>query len=65
MPALLALGGRCESGAAIIAELTNFADDLADADMIVTGEGQFDEQSLHGKVVGEIADGRPVRWEFR
>lgn len=23
--------------------------------MIVTGEGHFDEQSLHGKVVGEIA----------
>lgn len=52
---LLALGGRCESGAAIFAELTNFADDLEDADMIVTGEGHFDEQSLHGKVVGEIA----------
>jgi glycerate kinase len=53
--ALLALGARCESGAAIFAELTNFDDDLADADMIVTGEGHFDEQSLHGKVVGEIA----------
>ncbi|MGV7660212.1 glycerate kinase, partial [Mycobacterium kansasii] len=45
----------CESGAAIFAELTNFDDDLEDADMIVTGEGHFDEQSLHGKVVGEIA----------
>ncbi|WP_172831744.1 glycerate kinase, partial [Mycobacterium asiaticum] len=43
------------SGAAIFAELTNFDDDLADADMIVTGEGHFDQQSLHGKVVGEIA----------
>lgn len=52
---LLALGGRCESGAAIFAELTNLYDDLADAEMIVTGEGKFDEQSLHGKVVGEIA----------
>ncbi|GLB81369.1 hypothetical protein Mkiyose1088_39400 [Mycobacterium kiyosense] len=53
--ALLALGGRCESGAAIVAELTRFADDLAEAELIVTGEGHFDEQSLHGKVVGEIA----------
>lgn len=52
---LLALGGRCLSGAAVFAELTNFAEDLEDADMIVTGEGHFDEQSLHGKVVGEIA----------
>ncbi|GFG68146.1 hypothetical protein MKUB_56360 [Mycobacterium kubicae] len=52
---LLALGGRCEYGAAIIAELTHLEDDLADAELIVTGEGKFDEQSLHGKVVGEIA----------
>jgi glycerate kinase len=53
---LLALGGRVESGAAIIAEHTHLADDLEAADMIVTGEGRFDEQSLHGKVVGELAE---------
>jgi glycerate kinase len=53
---MLALGGRCESGAAIIAEHTHLADDLETAEMIVTGEGQFDEQSLHGKVVGFLAD---------
>jgi glycerate 2-kinase len=53
---LLALGGRCESGAAIIAEHTHLADDLETAEMIVTGEGQFDEQSLHGKVVGFLAN---------
>ena len=53
---LLALGGRCESGAAIIAEHTHLADHLDTADMIVTGEGRFDEQSLHGKVVGYLAD---------
>jgi glycerate 2-kinase len=53
---LLALGGRCESGAAIIAEHTHLADDLQTAEMIVTGEGHFDEQSLHGKVVGFLAD---------
>lgn len=52
---LLALGGRCESGAAIIAEYTRLEDDIADADLIVTGEGRFDEQSLHGKVVGALA----------
>ena len=34
---------------------------LAMADMIVTGEGRFDEQSLHGKVVGSLADAaRPL-----
>ncbi|ORW94791.1 hypothetical protein AWC27_06805 [Mycobacterium szulgai] len=53
---LFALGGRCESGAAIIAELTHLADDLAEAELVVTGEGKLDEQSLHGKVVGEIAE---------
>jgi len=53
---LLALGGRCELGAEIIAEHTRLADDLETADMIVTGEGRFDEQSLHGKVVGCLAE---------
>lgn len=57
---LLAVGGRYQSGAAIIAEHTHFADDLADAELIVTGEGRFDEQSLHGKVVGAIAAARPL-----
>ncbi|WP_343601972.1 glycerate kinase [Mycobacterium sp.] len=53
--ALLALGGRCESGAAIIAEHTGLAGDIAAADLVVTGEGCFDDQSLHGKVVGALA----------
>jgi glycerate kinase len=58
---LLALGGRLESGADIIAELTGLDDDIADAELIVTGEGRFDEQSLHGKVVGAIAEAaRPL-----
>ena len=52
---LFALGGHFESGAEIIAEHTDLADDLETADMIVTGEGRFDEQSLHGKVVGSLA----------
>jgi glycerate 2-kinase len=53
--ALLALGGRCESGAAIIAEHTALVDDISAADLVITGEGKFDEQSLHGKVVGALA----------
>jgi glycerate kinase len=58
---LLALGGRCESGAEIIAEHTRLDDELETADMIVTGEGRFDEQSLHGKVVGFLAQtARPL-----
>ena len=53
--ALLALGGRCESGASIIAEHTRLADDIAAADLVITGEGKLDEQSLRGKVVGALA----------
>ncbi len=55
--ALLALGGRRESGAAIIAEFTGLADDIAAAQLIITGEGRFDDQSLHGKVVSALAAG--------
>jgi glycerate 2-kinase len=53
--ALLALGGRRESGAAIIAEHTRLADDVAAADLVITGEGRFDDQTLHGKVVSALA----------
>jgi glycerate kinase len=53
--ALLALGGRRESGAAVIAEHTRLADDVAAAQLVITGEGRFDDQSLHGKVVDALA----------
>jgi glycerate 2-kinase len=54
---LLALGGRRESGAAIIAEHTRLSDDVAAAQLVITGEGRFDDQSLHGKVVSALAAG--------
>ena len=53
--ALLALGGCCQSGASIVAEHTGLAGHLAAADLVITGEGRFDEQSLRGKVVGTLA----------
>ncbi|MDT5091263.1 MAG: glycerate 2-kinase [Mycobacterium sp.] len=59
--ALLALGGGRESGAAIIASHTRLADDLAVADMVITGEGRFDDQSLHGKVISALASGAARR----
>ncbi|WP_231645560.1 glycerate kinase family protein [Mycolicibacterium mengxianglii] len=55
--ALLALGGHRESGAAIIAEHTRLADDIAVAELVITGEGRFDDQSLHGKVVSALSHG--------
>ncbi len=59
--ALLALGGRRESGAAVIAEHTRLADDVAAAQLVITGEGRFDDQSLHGKVVSALAAGARAR----
>lgn len=59
--ALLALGARRESGAAVIAAHTGLTHDIAAADVIVTGEGRFDDQSLHGKVVSALADGARPR----
>lgn len=61
--ALLALGGRRESGATVIAGHTGLAADLAAADLVITGEGRFDDQSLHGKVISALvgqAQGTPV-----
>ncbi|MHA7663175.1 glycerate kinase family protein [Mycolicibacterium sp. HS_4_1] len=61
--ALLALGGRRESGATVIAGHTGLAADLAAADLVITGEGRFDDQSLHGKVISALvsqAHGTPV-----
>ncbi|MEE9243889.1 MAG: glycerate kinase, partial [Mycobacterium sp.] len=58
---LIALGGCRASGAAIIAEHTALADDVATADLIITGEGRFDDQSLHGKVVSALAAGARSR----
>ncbi|MBX7431634.1 glycerate kinase [Mycobacterium sp. Y57] len=59
--ALIALGGHRESGAAIIAEHTDLAADVAAADLVITGEGRFDDQSLHGKVVSALAAGARAR----
>ncbi|OBJ67571.1 glycerate kinase [Mycobacterium sp. 1274756.6] len=53
--ALLALGAERVPGAAVIAGHTGLAADLEVADLIVTGEGRIDRQSLRGKVVGSLA----------
>jgi glycerate kinase len=53
--AILACGGRVESGFGLVASLTRLDAALADCDVVVTGEGRFDEQSLRGKVVAGVA----------
>lgn len=53
--ALLALGGVRESGVALVAAAVGLAGALAGADLVLTGEGSFDFQSLRGKVAGGVA----------
>ncbi|MFJ8579773.1 glycerate kinase [Micromonospora sp. NPDC093277] len=47
-------GARIIPGATTIAELVGLPDALAGADVVLTGEGRFDETSLTGKVVGSL-----------
>jgi len=44
------------SGADYLAELTGLNTAIGSADVLVTGEGRFDHQSLTGKVVGQLLD---------
>lgn len=53
--ALIALGAGVESGAGVVRRLTGLDRALADAELVVTGEGSFDFQSLRGKLVTRVA----------
>lgn len=55
--AILALGGRCESGITMVTNLIGLDAALDEADLVITGEGSFDHQSLRGKVVAGVAAG--------
>jgi len=62
---LAALGARLLPGAQVVADAVGLDRLAADAELLVTGEGTLDWQSLHGKVVGAVAarglaDGTPV-----
>ncbi|MGN8647484.1 glycerate kinase [Gracilibacillus sp. HCP3S3_G5_1] len=52
----LALGGKLESGASLIADVINLEQHIATAHLIFTGEGQSDEQTLYGKAPGFVAE---------
>ncbi len=47
-------GGRLEPGASWVLERVGFDAALARADLVVTGEGGFDETSMEGKLAGEV-----------
>lgn len=54
--ALLRLGGRRVAGIGTVLAAAGIAELLPEVDLVVTGEGTFDWQSLRGKVVAGVAE---------
>ena len=48
------LGAKLQSGAKTVLDLCGFDDRAKQADVIITGEGRLDSQSLMGKVISEV-----------
>jgi glycerate kinase len=55
--ALIALGARVVSGIGLVTDLIGLEAELDAADLVITGEGSFDHQSLRGKVAAGVANG--------
>lgn len=53
--AILACGGRLVSGFDLVRDITALDAALDACDLVITGEGSFDDQSLHGKAVSGVA----------
>jgi glycerate kinase len=53
--ALAVLGAELRPGVDLVLELVGFRDRLERADLVVTGEGALDEQTLHGKAPAGVA----------
>lgn len=48
------LGAELISGWSFFAELTNLSQRVAQADLVISGEGKIDSQSMHGKVIDGV-----------
>ena len=53
--ALLALGAQMVPGGNAVLDLVGFDEALADADLVITGEGMIDGQTAHGKAPVAVA----------
>ena len=53
--AMAFLGGRLRPGIEAVMDYTNFEDQLDGVQLIITGEGKIDAQTLHGKLIYGIA----------
>ena len=47
-------GAQMRSGIDVVLETTQFAEKIADADLILTGEGSIDAQTLNGKTISGV-----------
>ncbi|WP_404406062.1 glycerate kinase [Jeotgalibacillus malaysiensis] len=54
--ALLAAGGEFAQGARLIGEEMRLPEAVREADLVLTGEGKSDEQTLYGKVAHYVAE---------
>ena len=52
--AILALGGRITSGVELILTQTGLSTVIGQSDLVLTGEGSYDAQSLHGKATAGV-----------
>ena len=52
---LLLLGGTRVAGIETVLEIVQLDEEIKKADLVVTGEGCLDDQSLHGKVIAGVA----------
>ena len=53
--AMAVLGAALEPGAGLIQQLTGLEQALIGADLVITGEGSLDEQTLNGKAPAGVA----------
>ena len=56
---LMLLGGQGVSGAELVLDVSGARGACAQVDLVVTGEGKFDWQSVRGKTVGAVLDVAP------
>ncbi|MCA1010481.1 glycerate kinase [Halobacillus halophilus] len=54
--AFLSIGASLESGARLISEAIHLPEEIQGADLVVTGEGQSDKQTMYGKAPGYVAE---------
>lgn len=53
--ALLLLGAKMASGFTVVSQLIGLEEQIKKSDLVITGEGRIDQQTIHGKVPYGVA----------